>query len=88
MRAPDLPERMLLRPEEVAEYFAVSGSTVYRWIDEGDLEATLIRGTTLRVFRESVIALTAEGRGLAAQGSVKPAPGSPGRRRVISKGVR
>lgn len=32
------------RVDEVADYFAISVRTVYRLIDEGDLERTKIRG--------------------------------------------
>ena len=33
-----------LRVDEVADYFAISTRTVYRLLDEGDLQATWIRG--------------------------------------------
>jgi excisionase family DNA binding protein len=33
-----------LRVDEVADYFAISTRTVYRLLDEGDLQATRIRG--------------------------------------------
>lgn len=34
-----LPNKELLRPDEVAAYFGVCRSTVYLWIDHGLLEA-------------------------------------------------
>jgi excisionase family DNA binding protein len=40
--------------DEVAVYFAVSVRTVYRLLDEGDLQATRIRGC-LRVSAEEII---------------------------------
>ena len=52
-----LPEKELLRPDEVAKYFSVSLSTVYTWIATGKLEAVKIAGTTIRIKRENVIAL-------------------------------
>ncbi len=34
-----LPDKELLRPNEIAEYFSVSIKTVYGWIDQGKLDA-------------------------------------------------
>jgi excisionase family DNA binding protein len=45
--------KMLYRPDEVKDIFQVSLSTIYRWCDEGLLEAVKIRGTR-RVKRESI----------------------------------
>lgn len=44
---------MLYRPDEVKDIFQVSLSTIYRWCDEGLLEAVKIRGTR-RVKKESI----------------------------------
>lgn len=49
-----LPEKELLRVDEVAQYFSISRSTVYLWIDHGILIAEKYRGI-LRVPKESVI---------------------------------
>ncbi len=49
----DLPNRELLRVEEVATYFGVAKSTIYLWIDHGILKAEKYHGT-IRVPRESV----------------------------------
>jgi predicted transcriptional regulator len=55
-----LPDKALLRVDEVAAYFDVTGQTIRLWIDHGRLVAERYveqsRGT-LRVTRESVIAL-------------------------------
>ena len=48
-----LPEKELLRVDEVAEYFDISKSTVYLWIDHGILSAEKYRGT-IRIPIESV----------------------------------
>jgi len=42
LRFDDLPEKSLLRPEEVAGFLSVSLRTVYRWYEMG-----LIQGTRL-----------------------------------------
>lgn len=49
-----LPEKELLRVDEVAQYFSISRSTVYLWIDHGILIAEKYRGV-IRVPREAVI---------------------------------
>ena len=50
----NLPNKELLRPDEVAEYFSVTKRTVYNWIANGELE--LVRfGGTVRIRRESVL---------------------------------
>jgi len=38
------PLKRYFRVDEVAVYFAISARTVYRLLDEGDLQATRIRG--------------------------------------------
>jgi len=38
------PLKRYYRVDEVAVYFAISARTVYRLLDEGDLQATRIRG--------------------------------------------
>ena len=49
-----LPDKALLRPDEVAAYFRVSVSTVYRWIDCGTMKAVKIAGKCVRIPREAV----------------------------------
>ena len=55
-----LPNKELLTPSEVAEYYSVSTSTVYHWVDCGKLLAVKIGGKLLRIPREAVKGLEAE----------------------------
>lgn len=55
----DLPDKDLLRPDEVAKFWRVSVKTVYRWIDIGIMPGVK-KGGTLRIARED--AEKAEGR--------------------------
>lgn len=50
-------DQPLLRVKEAAQLLKVSKWTIYRWIDEGRLDATKIGGGSLRIFRRSVLAL-------------------------------
>ena len=50
-------EQPLLRVKEAAQLLQVSKWTIYRWIDEGRLNATKIGEGSLRIFRVSVTAL-------------------------------
>jgi excisionase family DNA binding protein len=50
----DLPDKELLRPDEVAKYLSVTRKTVYFWIDTGKLEAYKIVNV-LRIPREAVL---------------------------------
>ena len=43
-----LPQKELLRPDEVAAFWSVSVKTIYRWIDLGILPAVK-KGGTVRV---------------------------------------
>ena len=49
----DLPQKPLLRVDEVASYFDVTARTIYLWIDHGLLEAEKLRGV-IRISRESI----------------------------------
>ena len=49
----DLPDKPLLRVEEVADYFRVTERTIRLWIEHGHLRAEKIIGT-VRISRESV----------------------------------
>jgi len=50
----DLPNRKLLRVDEVAQFFDVNEKTVRLWLDNGLLKYGKMRGT-VRVLRESVV---------------------------------
>ena len=50
----ELPDKSLLRPDEVMPLLRVSLATIYRMKDEGQLEAKKIRGA-IRITRESVV---------------------------------
>ena len=49
-----LPNKELLRPDEVAVYFSVTVRTVRRWIGEGKLKAVRVFGVT-RIPRKEVV---------------------------------
>jgi excisionase family DNA binding protein len=58
-RASDLPQKPLLRPDEVAQFLSVSLKTIYRWHRSGILVGTKIN-RSLRIPRDSVLALIQE----------------------------
>ena len=52
----DLPDKALLRPDEVADYFRVKIRVIYKWVDEGRIKgAVRVAGRTIRIPRESVV---------------------------------
>lgn len=52
----ELPNKELLRVDEVAVYFQLTVKTIYKWIDEGKLEAIQIEGSrVLRIPRKNVL---------------------------------
>ena len=53
---PILPNKELLRPDEVAKYLSVSRKTIYLWIDTGKLDAVKI-SRLIRIPRKSVLDL-------------------------------
>ena len=55
-------EKQLLRVGEAAEVLNVSRWTIYRWVEEGRLEATKIGKGSLRIFRHSVNSLVKNNR--------------------------
>ncbi len=55
----ELPEKSLLRPDEVAQFWRVSVKTVYRWIDMGIISAVKKSGT-IRVPREKIKGVRSE----------------------------
>lgn len=51
-----LPNKALLRPDEVAEYYSVDVRTVYLWIEEGIIQnAIRVTKKTIRIPREEAI---------------------------------
>lgn len=52
--ANDLPNKDLLRVDEVAKYFRVAVSTIYLWIDSGKIPAVRLPGGSIRIFRSIV----------------------------------
>ena len=50
----DLPDKALLRPDEVAAYLDVTRKTIYQWISLGKLEAVKL-SRIIRIPRESVV---------------------------------
>jgi len=54
--------KCLLRVDEAAMQLSVSRWTIYRWVQEGRLEATKIGKGSLRVFQTSVAALIEQNR--------------------------
>lgn len=83
IKCPDLPEKTLLRPDEVAEFFSVSAQTIYMWCDSGTLDAIKVNGTT-RIYRQSVLRVLQKGDPLTVQRQVQP---GEKKRRVLSKGI-
>lgn len=57
----NLPNKKLLRVDEVATFLRVSPSTVYFWCQKGQLKFTKLRHT-IRVFRESVVEYCQKGQ--------------------------
>ncbi|MBW2645109.1 MAG: helix-turn-helix domain-containing protein [Deltaproteobacteria bacterium] len=49
-----LPNKPLLRPDEVADYWSVAVSTIYSWIDQGVIQAVK-KGGTIRIPREEAL---------------------------------
>lgn len=66
-----LPDRDLLRTDEVAAYYAVTIRTVYLWIENDKLSIVPTPGGQLRITRASV--LEWQGRIRGAENSVKSA---------------
>lgn len=54
-----LPQKSLLRPDEVAAFLSVSLKTIYRWHEMGVIEGTKLK-KVLRIYRESVLKLITE----------------------------
>lgn len=50
----DLPDKTLLRVDEVAEFFSVGSRCVYLWVEHGKLEEVRTPGNSIRITRKSV----------------------------------
>ena len=50
-----LPDKELLRVDEVAHYFGVTARTVYTWIKRNQIEVKRTPGKQIRVLRESIM---------------------------------
>ena len=55
-------DKCLLRVDEAAMLLTVSRWTIYRWVQEGRLDATKIGKGSLRIFHTSVAALIEQNR--------------------------
>ncbi len=51
---PKLPDKELLRVDEVAKFWSVAVSTVYSWVDQGIMQATK-KGGTVRIPRDEAL---------------------------------
>ena len=49
-----LPNKELLRPDEIARYYGVTTRTVYNWIQDGKLKAVRVAGRLIRIKRTSI----------------------------------
>lgn len=81
-------DKELLRVGEAAEVLNVSRWTIYRWVEEGRLEAVRLGKGSLRIFRASLDALIERGRIESfhllknrAEVRTSASPGSPDSRR-------
>jgi excisionase family DNA binding protein len=52
----DLPDKTLLRPNDVASFLSVSLKTVYRWHRLGTIKGIKVKGS-LRIYRDSIVKL-------------------------------
>lgn len=52
----DLPDKTLLRPNDVASFLSVSLKTVYRWHRLGTIRGIKVKGS-LRIYRDSIMKL-------------------------------
>jgi excisionase family DNA binding protein len=50
----DLPNKSLLRPDEVGAFLSVSEKTVRRWVAEGVIRGVRL-GKSIRIFRDSLV---------------------------------
>ena len=50
----ELPKSKYVRPDQVADYFGVSRSTIYTWFDHGHLTGNKLTNGTVRILVSSV----------------------------------
>jgi hypothetical protein len=87
-----LPDKPLLRVEEVAVFFDVTKRTIYSWYqaDPQKLKGTNVAGV-LRIYRQSVIDLVKANSGRKNNGEnhdeVEQKMAAPRHRRVLSSGL-
>ena len=62
----DLPNKTLLRPNDVASFLSVSLKTVYRWHRLGTIEGIKVKGS-LRIYRDSILKLVSGDEVLSGQ---------------------
>ena len=78
-----LPNRPLLRPDEVAVFFNVTARTIHNWYAEGRLGGCSPNGS-IRIYRLSVIALVKNTDGKFGISGFQKNP----RRKIISPGLK
>lgn len=76
VEAGEVMEKHLLRVGEAAQMLNVSRWTIYRWVEEGRLEATKLNKGSLRVFRASLTALVDGNRMMEEYEATRPARAS------------
>lgn len=52
---PEIPDKTLLRPDEVAALFRVSMQSIYNWVKRGDLPCVRRIGQPIRFRRTDII---------------------------------
>ena len=57
-----IPNRQLLRIDEVASFFQITKTTVYNWYEDDKIKGTKINGI-LRIYRQSIIDMIISGNG-------------------------
>jgi excisionase family DNA binding protein len=76
-------DKILLRVNEAAHILNVSRWTVYRWVEEGRIEATKIGRGSLRIFHQSVSRLIEQSR-TGHFGALNRSAGRPELRAIVS----
>jgi excisionase family DNA binding protein len=73
----DLPDKTLLRVNDVARFLGVSLKTIYRWYHLGEIRGAKIKGS-LRIYRASIVQLLGDRERLPdCAGSALPEIGTP-----------
>ena len=63
---PQISNRILWRPDEVAEFFGVTTRTIYNWYEIGYLEG-IKTPRALRIFRRSIVKRLRNEQGLSTE---------------------